>query len=60
MDWFALRKKRTLVTAEQALPDRDQVIHPGHPHTVFNRPLTPPYAPEESIIYLGLGCFWGG
>lgn len=59
MDWFALRKKRTLVSAEQALPDRDQVIHPGHHHTVFNRPLTPPYAPEESIIYLGLGCFWG-
>ena len=59
MDWFALRKKRTLVTAEQALPDRDHEIQPRQQYTVFGRPITPPYAPKASIIYLGLGCFWG-
>ncbi len=59
MDWFSIRKKHTLVSAETALPDRQQVLIPGHEHLIFGRSMLPPYAADESIIYLGMGCFWG-
>lgn len=59
MDWFSIRKKHTLVTAETALPDREQVLMPGHEHLIFERSMLPPYAADEHIVYLGMGCFWG-
>ena len=59
MDLFSIRKKHTLVTAETALPDREQVLTPGHNHLIFGRSMLPPYAADEQVVYLGMGCFWG-
>ena len=59
MDWFSIRKKHTLVTAETALPDRNEALTPGHDHLIYGRSMLPPYATDEQIVYLGMGCFWG-
>ena len=59
MDLFSIRKKHTLVTAETALPDRDQVLTPGHNHLIFGRSMLPPYAADEQVVYFGMGCLLG-
>jgi len=59
MDLFSIRKKRTLVTAETALPDRERVMTPAHDHLIFDRSMLPPYEADEHAVYFGMGCFWG-
>lgn len=48
-----------MVTPEQALPGRDQVMPVAPRHTVLDAPLAPPYPPGMEIAEFGAGCFWG-
>lgn len=47
------------LSAEQALPGRDEAMLVNQPHFVLNTPLTPPFPAEYESIVLGMGCFWG-
>jgi peptide-methionine (S)-S-oxide reductase len=55
--WFT--KEPELVTAEEALPGRDQPLSVPDAHHVHGRPLTPPWPDGHEVAVLGAGCFWG-
>ena len=55
---FLFREPET-ITAEQALPGRDQrMALPGR-HDVLGTPLEPPFPAGFEQIVVGMGCFWG-
>jgi len=51
--------KETLISREQALPDRHKPMAGLQAHHVLGRSLTPPFPSGLEQILLGLGCFWG-
>lgn len=57
-----LANKLSLPTPDQALPGRDDEMPVPEKHYVNGMPLKPPFTTDDaslSVIYLGLGCFWG-
>jgi peptide-methionine (S)-S-oxide reductase len=54
------RDKQRMVSADEALPGRDQRIFtvPAR-HAVLGTPLEPPFPDGLEQAVLGLGCFWG-
>ncbi len=54
------RKKTAMVTADEALPGREQ---PGFAiperHDVLGTPIQPPFPAGIETAVFGLGCFWG-
>ena len=57
---FLFNKAKTqLVTAEDALPGRDEPIRVPERHEVLGNPLTPPWPEGFQQIVVGMGCFWG-
>ena len=52
-------KKRTLVTAEEALPGRAERMPVPAKHFVNGAPLEPPFPAGLEQAVFGLGCFWG-
>ncbi len=51
--------KQTMITAEQALPGRDNAMPVTEPHYVNGSDLQAAVAPEHQEILFGMGCFWG-
>jgi peptide-methionine (S)-S-oxide reductase len=57
---FLFNKTKTEpVSAENALPGRDEVITVPERHEVLGNPLTPPWPEGFQQIVVGMGCFWG-
>ncbi|MGB0444727.1 MAG: peptide-methionine (S)-S-oxide reductase MsrA [Porticoccaceae bacterium] len=51
--------KSTLVSAEDALPGRDQPIPVIHTHYVTGQSIQPPFAKDLQQAVFAMGCFWG-
>lgn len=47
------------LTAEQALPGRDQAMPVADSHFVLQTPFTPPFPASYESLIVGMGCFWG-
>ncbi|WP_168206227.1 peptide-methionine (S)-S-oxide reductase MsrA [Labrenzia sp. PHM005] len=54
-----LSKKFSLPNASEALPGRQDAIHPEAPHFVNGKTMTGPYPDGLETVLLGMGCFWG-
>ncbi|MDJ0940647.1 MAG: peptide-methionine (S)-S-oxide reductase MsrA [Woeseiaceae bacterium] len=54
-----LKKKTDMVTADQALPGRDERIPVPETHFVNGQPLEGPFPDHLQQAVFGLGCFWG-
>lgn len=52
-------KPKTIPSAEEALPGRDEELAIPARHFVSNAPLKGPWPEGSEVIYFGLGCFWG-
>ncbi len=52
-------KKDQIVTAEEALPGRDQPLWEPPVHFVNGTSLTPPFPEGSARLVVGMGCFWG-
>ncbi|WP_283139146.1 peptide-methionine (S)-S-oxide reductase MsrA [Rhizohabitans arisaemae] len=59
MGWLFGRDKTRMISAEEALPGRDESIPVPARHAVLDAPLAPPYPDGTEIADFGLGCFWG-
>ena len=51
--------KSTLVSAEDALPGRDQPIPVIHAHYVTGQSIQPPFAKDLQQAFFAMGCFGG-
>jgi peptide-methionine (S)-S-oxide reductase len=51
--------KSSLISAEDALPGRDQPIPVIHSHCVTGQPIQPPFADNLQQVVFAMGCFWG-
>jgi peptide-methionine (S)-S-oxide reductase len=52
-------KPAHVVTAEEALPGRDEKLDVPERHEVLGTPLEPPFRDGLETAIVGLGCFWG-
>jgi len=48
-----------MVSAEEALPGRDEAIAVPERHEVLGTPLRPPFPDGLEQTIVGMGCFWG-
>src|SRR5215217_3784215 len=56
---FLLGRPPTLVTADEALPGRDERMPVPARHDVLGTPLEPPFPAGFEQVVVGMGCFWG-
>ena len=56
---FLFSKPSTMVTADEALPGRDETMPVPAAHEVLGNPIAPPFPDGLEQAILGLGCFWG-
>jgi peptide-methionine (S)-S-oxide reductase len=56
---FLFSKPTTMVTADEALPGRDEAMPVPSKHDVLGTPIAPPFPPGLERAILGMGCFWG-
>jgi peptide-methionine (S)-S-oxide reductase len=56
---LGLRRKTTLVDADQALPGRDREMPVPARHAVLGTPMKPPFPEGLEQVVVGMGCFWG-
>jgi peptide-methionine (S)-S-oxide reductase len=56
---FFTREEPRMVSAEEALPGRDEVIAVPERHEVLGTPLRPPFPDGLEQTIVGMGCFWG-
>ncbi|HEX5406365.1 MAG TPA: peptide-methionine (S)-S-oxide reductase MsrA [Pseudonocardiaceae bacterium] len=59
LDLFGFGRKRTLVTAEAALPGRQKAMAVPDRHAVHGLPIAPPFPAGLATAVFGMGCFWG-
>ena len=59
MSLFDIRKKRSLPTAETALPGREQVMAVPERHFINGNPMQGPFPESLDYAMFGMGCFWG-
>jgi len=52
-------KHSDMVTAESALPGRDEAMAVAEAHFVLGTPMVPPFPDGFEQVQVGLGCFWG-
>lgn len=48
-----------MVTPENALPGRTEIMELKNHHFVNGEPIRPPFPEGMETVQLGLGCFWG-
>ena len=48
-----------MITADEALPGRDERIPVPARHDVLGTPLEPPFPEDFEQLVVGMGCFWG-
>jgi len=53
------RDKQTMVTADEALPGRDEVMPVPAAHVVLGTPMQGPWPEGHEVLYVAMGCFWG-
>lgn len=59
-DFFARPSRKTrMLTAEEALPGREQAMRVQNRHHVLGTPLLPPFPGHAATLVAGMGCFWG-
>jgi peptide-methionine (S)-S-oxide reductase len=56
---FLFTKPSTMITAEEALPGRDDAMPVPAAHEVLGNPIAPPFPAGLEQAVIGLGCFWG-
>src|ERR1700747_3864305 len=56
---FLFTKPTQMVTADDALPGRDEAMPVPDRHEVLGTPLTPPFPEGLEQAVVGMGCFWG-
>jgi peptide-methionine (S)-S-oxide reductase len=56
---FLFSKPSTMVTADEALPGRDETMPIPAAHEVLGNPIAPPFPEGLEQAIFGLGCFWG-
>jgi peptide-methionine (S)-S-oxide reductase len=56
---FLFTKPSTMVTADEALPGRDEPMMVPAAHEVLGNPIAPPFPDSLEQAVVGLGCFWG-
>jgi peptide-methionine (S)-S-oxide reductase len=56
---FLFNKPSTMVTAEEALPGRDEAMPVPAKHDVLGTSIAPPFPAGLEQAVVGLGCFWG-
>jgi peptide-methionine (S)-S-oxide reductase len=56
---FLFSKPSTMVTADEALPGRDEIMPVPAAHEVLGNPIAPPFPEGLEQAVFGLGCFWG-
>ena len=56
---FLFSKPSTMVTADEALPGRDETMPVPAAHEVLGNPIAPPFPDGLEQAVVGLGCFWG-
>jgi peptide-methionine (S)-S-oxide reductase len=56
---FLFSKPSTMVTADEALPGRDETMPIPAAHEVLGNPIAPPFPDGLEQAIFGLGCFWG-
>jgi peptide-methionine (S)-S-oxide reductase len=56
---FLFSKPSTMVTADEALPGRDESMPVPAAHEVLGNPIAPPFPDGLEQAVFGLGCFWG-
>jgi peptide-methionine (S)-S-oxide reductase len=56
---FLFSKPTTMVSAEDALPGRDEPMPLPERHDVLGTPIAPPFPEGLEQAVFGLGCFWG-
>lgn len=52
-------KPTTMITANQALPGRNEAMPIPSKHYVLKTPLAGPFPPGAECAQFALGCFWG-
>ena len=52
-------KPTALVTADDALPGRDEPIRVPERHETLGTPIAPPFPDGLEQAVVGMGCFWG-
>ena len=56
---FSFTKPTRMVTAEEALPGRNEPIPVPERHEVLGTPIAPPFPEGLERAVVGMGCFWG-
>jgi peptide-methionine (S)-S-oxide reductase len=56
---FLFNKPTAMVSAEDALPGRDERMPAPERHDVLGTPIAPPFPEGLEQAVFGLGCFWG-
>ena len=56
---FLFSKPSTMVTADEALPGRNETMPVPAAHGELGNPIAPPFPDGLEQAILGLGCFWG-
>ena len=56
---FLFTKPTTMVTADEALPGRDETMPVPARHEVLGTPIAPPFPDGLEQAVVGMGCFWG-
>ena len=53
------RDKTSMISRDDALPGRDDVMPVTDRHVVLGTPLQGPWPDGHEVIYVAMGCFWG-
>ncbi|HZD87304.1 MAG TPA: peptide-methionine (S)-S-oxide reductase MsrA [Gaiellaceae bacterium] len=56
---FLFQKSVRMVSADEALPGRDEPLEVPAVHEVLGTPLRPPFPDGVEQLVVGMGCFWG-
>jgi peptide-methionine (S)-S-oxide reductase len=56
---FLFTKPSAMITADEALPGRDDAMPVPAVHDVLGNPIAPPFPEGLEQAVFGLGCFWG-